>query len=197
MSTLEEIRDALEVLSDSGTRKEDIVVLHCNTEYPTPFKDVNLKAMQTIKDELGVKIGYSDHSLGIEVSIAAIALGAEIIEKHFTLDRNMEGPDHRASLMPEELKNMVSAIRNIEEALGDGIKKPSPSETKNMRIARKSIVAAKHIKKGDQFSDQNITTKRPGHGINPMSWDQIIGQKAIHDYSVDELIEMNELKSKT
>lgn len=190
MADLSEVKGALNILIHSGTSKENITVLHCNTEYPTPFEDVNLRAMLTIRDELGVKVGYSDHTLKIEVPVAAVAMGAEVIEKHFTLDRNMEGPDHKASLEPDELKSMVRAIRNIEKALGDGIKHPSPSELKNRPIARKSIVAARDIRKGEPFTEENITAKRPGTGISPMQWDEVIGQKATRDFTVDELIEI-------
>ena len=180
----------MDVLISCGTDKKDITILHCNTEYPTPFDDVNLKAMLTIKDELSMKVGYSDHTLGIEVLVAAVALGAEVIEKHFTLDKNMEGPDHRASLEPDELKAMASAIRNIEKAMGDGIKKPSPSELKNKPIVRKSIVAAKDIRKGEAFTEENLAAKRPGTGISPMRWDEISGRIAKRDFSADELIEI-------
>ena len=185
-----EIKDALEALVKAGTEKEDIAVLHCNTEYPTPMEDVNLKAMLTMRDALGVSIGYSDHTLGIEVPIAAVALGATVIEKHFTLDKNMEGPDHNASLEQVELREMVTAIRNIEDAMGDGIKRLSPSELKNKPVVRKSIVAVMDIKTGDMFTADNITTKRPGTGISPMEWDSIIGRKAIKDFNEDELIEL-------
>jgi len=189
MSSLEEVRDALNVLIESGAEKEQITILHCNTEYPTPMKDVNLKAMLTIKDELGVNIGYSDHTLGIEVAISAVAMGATVIEKHFTLDRNMSGPDHAASLEPEELKAMVTAIRNIEKAMGDGIKKPSSSETKNISVARKSIVAKMPIKKGELFTEENLTVKRPGTGISPMEWDRLIGKRSNIAYTTDDFIE--------
>jgi len=188
MADLSEVKTALDILTLSGTDKENITVLHCNTEYPTPFEDVNLKAMLTLRDELGVKVGYSDHTLGIEVSVAAAALGAEVIEKHFTLDKNMEGPDHQASLEPYELKGMVAAIRNIEKALGDGIKCPSPSELKNNPITRKSIVATRDIKKGEVFSEENITVKRPGDGISPLNWDKIIGKISPKNFKADELI---------
>jgi len=188
MSTLDEVRNALNILIESGAEKEQITILHCNTEYPTPMEDVNLKAMLTIRAELGVKVGYSDHTLGIEVPISAVALGATVIEKHFTLDRTLPGPDHAASLEPDELKSMVQAIRNIEKALGDGVKQPSPSETKNISIARKSIVAKKPIKKGERFSEDNLTVKRPGTGISPMGWDKIIGKESIKDYSKDQMI---------
>jgi len=188
MADMGEIEDALDVLTASGTPKEDITVLHCNTEYPTPFEDVNLNAMLTIRDAFKVKVGYSDHTLGIEIPIAAVALGARVIEKHFTLDKNMKGPDHKASLEPKELKTMVEAIRNIKKALGDGVKKPSPSELKNKLIARKSIVAAKSIKASEIFTADNLTVKRPGTGISPMRWDEIIETKAKRDYQEDELI---------
>jgi N,N'-diacetyllegionaminate synthase len=188
MSTLDEVHNALNILIESGADKEQITILHCNTEYPTPMKDVNLKAMLTIKDELGVNIGYSDHTLGIEVPIAAVAMGATVIEKHFTLDRNMPGPDHRASLEPVELREMVTAIRNIEKAMGSKVKEPSPSEIKNMPIARKSIVAKNPIKKGELFTEENLTVKRPGTGISPMEWNTIIGKAASSDYKMDDLI---------
>jgi N,N'-diacetyllegionaminate synthase len=188
MSNLQEVGDALTVLINSGTLKENITVLHANTMYPTPMEDVNLNAMLTIQREFSVSVGYSDHTLGIEVDIAAVAMGATIIEKHFTLDRAMEGPDHKASLNPKELKSMVVAIRNIEKALGVSEKKPSPSEIPNIYIARKSIVADKNIKKGEFFSKENITTKRPGNGISPMKWDSIIGTAAARSYRADDLI---------
>lgn len=188
MSTLEETESAVKVLTENGCM--DITVLHCNTEYPTPYQDVNLKAMLTIKERLGVGVGYSDHTRGIEIPIAAAALGAEVIEKHFTLDKKMEGPDHKASLEPDELQAMVKAIRNIELALGDGEKKPSESEKKNIDIARKSIVARCDISKGETYTEENLTTKRPGKGISPMRWNEIIGQKAIRNFSADELIEL-------
>ena len=190
MSTLGEIKYALDVLNKNGTKKDNITVLHCNTEYPTPFEDVNLLAMIEIKNKFNVKVGYSDHTLGIEVGIAAVALGAEVIEKHFTLDRNMEGPDHKASLEPAEFKQMVKSIRNIEKALGDGNKKPSKSELKNINIARKSLVAAKTIKKGERFTEENMCTKRPGTGIFPMKWDAVIGKTAKRNFEIDELIEI-------
>lgn len=188
MCDLREIRDAIDVLIKVGAKKESITVLHCNTEYPTPMEDVNLKAMNTIAKELNVKIGYSDHTLGIEIPIAAVALGATVIEKHFTLDNTMEGPDHLASLMPADLKAMVIAIRNIEKAIGHGIKELSNSEKKNIAIARKSIVANIDIKKGTIFTSENITVKRPGNGISPMLWDSVIGTIATKDYFEDELI---------
>ena len=189
MATLKEVEDALNVLEEAGTPKDEVTVLHCNTEYPTPMEDVNLTAMLTLRDELGVKVGYSDHTLGIEIPVAAVALGATVIEKHFTLDRGLSGPDHAASLEPDELKAMVIAIRNIEKAMGDGVKKPSPSETKNIPIARKSIAAKKSIKKGDRFSDDNLTIKRPGTGISPMEWDAYMGKSADREYQMDELIQ--------
>lgn len=188
MSTLEEIKEAVDVLKNNGST--DITVLHCNTEYPTPYKDVNLQAMLTIKNELGAAVGYSDHTQGTEVPIAAAALGAAVIEKHFTLDRNMEGPDHKASLEPEELRAMVRAVRNIETAMGDGTKKPSESERKNIEVARKSIVAKRLIRKGEAFSEDNLTTKRPGSGISPMRWNEIVGKTAVRDFTEDELIEV-------
>lgn len=188
MADLGEIEDALDVLTESGTPIENITVLHCNTEYPTPFEDVNLRAMLTIGHAFGVAVGYSDHTPGIEVAVAAVALGAAVLEKHFTLDRNLPGPDHKASLEPDELKAMVQAIRNIEKALGDGIKRPSPSEVKNKPIARKSLVATQPIKTGELFSADNITAKRPGAGISPMRWDEVLGQVAQKDYEKDELI---------
>lgn len=189
MATLGEIENALNVLRINGC--EDITVLHCNTEYPTPMEDVNLKAMLTIKEAFKVKIGYSDHTLGIEVPIAAVAMGAEVIEKHFTLDKMMEGPDHKASLSPEELKQMVISIRNIEKALcGDGKKTPSKSEIKNKEIARRSIVAAKKIEKGTLLTEDNLVIKRPNNGINPMRWDEVLGKIAIRDFEEDELIEI-------
>ncbi len=190
MADLKEIEHALNILIKAGTSKEDITVLHCNTEYPTPMEDVNLHAMLTIRDTFKVKVGYSDHTLGIEVSIAAAALGATVIEKHFTLDKNMAGPDHKASLEPSELMAMVMAIRNIENALGNDIKNSSKSELKNISIARKSIVAFKDIKKGDIFTEANITVKRPGTGISPMEWDKVIGMIAKKDFKEDELIEL-------
>jgi len=187
MSNLGEVGDALNILINAGTSKDNITVLHANTMYPTPMEDVNLNAMLTIQKEFSVAVGYSDHTLGIEVDVAAVAMGASCIEKHFTLDKTMDGPDHKASLEPEELKAMVDAIRNIEKALGSSKKKPSPSETVNIDIARKSIVASQ-IKKGDKLSSKNITTKRPGTGINPMKWDEIIGTSAKKDYRMDDLI---------
>lgn len=188
MADINEIGDAINVLAKSGANNSDITVLHCNTEYPTPMKDVNLLAMNTIKNTFDIAVGYSDHTLGIEIPIAAVALGATVIEKHFTLDRTMEGPDHKASLEPEELKAMVKGIRNIEKALGHGRKEPSESEKKNKEIARKSIVARTVINKGDVFNENNITVKRPGSGISPMLWDKIVGKVATKDYEEDDLI---------
>lgn len=191
MATIDEIKDAVKVLIDNGVSKNKITILHCNTEYPTPMEDVNLKAMLHIQRELGVPVGYSDHTLGIEVPIAAVALGATVIEKHFTLDKTLPGPDHKASLEPEELKAMVMAIRNIEKAIGgSGLKEVSKSEEKNKPIARKSIIASTDIKKGDIFTPENLTVKRPGIGISPMRWDEIIGKEAKRDFQEDELIEL-------
>lgn len=191
MANMEEIKAAVQVLFLENIKEDQITILHCNTEYPTPMEDVNLKAMLDIKQKLGVKIGYSDHTLGIEVPIAAVALGATVIEKHFTLDRNLPGPDHKASLEPDELKAMVLAIRNIEKAIsGSGKKEPSPSEIKNKEIARKSIFAACPIKEGETFTLKNLTVKRPGSGISPMYWDEVIGKKAKHNFANDELIEL-------
>jgi N,N'-diacetyllegionaminate synthase len=188
MSTLAEARAAVKVLKDHGSR--DITMLHCNTQYPTPYEDVNLKAMLTLRDELGIEVGYSDHTKGIEVPIAAAALGAVVVEKHFTLDRNMEGPDHKASLEPDELKAMVAAIRNIEKALGNGIKEPSKSEKRNIEIVRKSIVAKCDISKGELFTEDNLTTKRPGTGISPMRWNDVVGRIATKNFKEDDLIEL-------
>jgi len=188
MANLDEIGDALDILIASGASKEQITVLHATTEYPCPIEDVNLRAMHTIAETFRIKVGYSDHTNGIEVPIAAATMGATVIEKHFTLDKAMEGPDHKASLEPSELVEMVRGIRNIEKALGDGIKKPSPSEVKNMSVARKSIVAGKTIRKGEILNTENITVKRPGNGISPMRWDDILGTKAMKDYSADEQI---------
>ena len=188
MADIGEIEDALDVLIEAGTLKENITVLHANTMYPTPMEDVNLRAMVTIGNTFDIAYGYSDHTLGIEVDIAAVALGASCIEKHFTLDKTMEGPDHKASLEPDELKTMVVGIRNIEKALGSKVKKPSPSEKPNMQIARKSIVASCNIQKGERLSEENLTIKRPANGINPMRWDEIIGSIATKDYKEDEAI---------
>jgi N,N'-diacetyllegionaminate synthase len=189
MATLEEVRAAMEILLAAGVKKDDLTILHCNTEYPTPIENVNLKAMLTIRDELGVKVGYSDHTLGIEIPVAAVAMGATVIEKHFTLDRILPGPDHAASLEPDELKAMIQAIRNIEKAMGNGVKQPSPSEAKNIPIARKSIVAKKPINKGERFSEDNLTVKRPGTGISPMEWDKKIGELSNKEYKAEDLIE--------
>lgn len=189
MCTMEDIEAAINVFLAENISKENITILHCNTEYPTPMIDVNLLAMNQIREVFGTAIGYSDHTLGIEVPVAAVALGASVIEKHFTLDNTMEGPDHAASLEPNQLKEMVKAIRNIEQAIsGDGIKKPSESEMKNIAIARKSIVASAQISKGEIFTEENLTIKRPGTGISPMKWDEVIGKVASKDYSTDDLI---------
>lgn len=190
MATLGDIEAAIRVIEESGTERSKITVMHCTTEYPTPMEDVNLSAMQNIGSAFGVDIGYSDHTAGIEVAIAAVALGARVIEKHFTLDRELPGPDHRASLEPSELRSMVSGIRNIEKAMGDGIKRPSPSELKNIPVARKSLVASQVIKVGDEFNDLNIMAKRPGIGVSPMRWNEVIGRKSTKDYRPDELIEL-------
>ena len=190
MCEMDDISAAMNVLLNNGVRRNQITILHCNTEYPTPYEDVNLLAMQLIQEEYQVPVGYSDHTKGIEVPIAAVALGASVIEKHFTLDRNMEGPDHKASLEPDELKAMVSAIRNIEKALGSGKKTVSESERKNIAIARKSIVAASPIKKGDILTEENLTVKRPGTGISPMRWEEVVGTKAIRDFNEEDLIEI-------
>ncbi|HIP43951.1 MAG TPA: N-acetylneuraminate synthase [Sulfurospirillum arcachonense] len=188
MADIGEIEDALDVLVEAGTLNSDITVLHANTMYPTPMEDVNLRAMVTIGNTFDVAYGYSDHTLGIEVDIAAVAMGASIIEKHFTLDKTMEGPDHKASLEPNELKDMVKAIRNIELALGSSVKKPSKSEKPNIDIARKSIVVKYDIKKGDTLTEKNLTTKRPGTGISPMRWDEVVGSVVSQDYKEDDLI---------
>jgi N,N'-diacetyllegionaminate synthase len=188
MANLAEIQEALNVLIDAGAKRDTITVLHCNTEYPTPVKDVNLNAMLTIGQEFNLDIGYSDHTLGIEIPIAAVAMGATIIEKHFTLDRTLPGPDHAASLEPHELSAMVKAIRKVELALGDGVKQLSPSEQKNIEFARKSIYAKKYINKGELFTAANLTTKRPGKGISPMKWDEIVGSRATRNYQPDESI---------
>jgi N,N'-diacetyllegionaminate synthase len=188
MASMEEVVNAVNILVENGASKGRITILHCNTEYPTPMKDVNLRAMITMRDELGIKIGYSDHTLGIEIPIAAVTLGATVIEKHFTLNKQMKGPDHAASLDPEELSSMVAAIRNIEVALGDGIKKPSESEIKNIGIVRKSIVAGRNISKGEVLSEDNLEVKRPGTGLSPMEWDRVIGTAASRDFQQDEII---------
>lgn len=188
MSNLDEIEMAIRILKDNGCG--EVSLLHCNTQYPTPFQDVNLLAMLTMKDRFGLTVGYSDHTPGIEVPVAAVAMGAKIIEKHFTLDKNMVGPDHKASLEPDELAAMVIAIRHIEQALGDGEKKVSDSEQSNILIVRKSIVARRFIKTGELLTEENLTTKRPGTGISPMRWNEVIGTKAIHDFEEDDLIEI-------
>lgn len=190
MCELTDIEAALNVLLQFGVTKEQITILHCNTEYPTPFADVNLKAMLEIGEKFSVQIGYSDHTKGIEVPIAAVALGATVIEKHFTLDKNMEGPDHKASLEPDELKSMVSAIRNIEQALGSGHKTISESERKNIEIARKSIVASCPIKSGELLTEENLTVKRPGNGINPMRWNEVVGTRAIKSFNEEDPIQL-------
>jgi len=190
MATLGEIEAALDACEIAGTPRSRVTVLHCNTEYPTPMSDVNLRAMCSIRDAFGVAVGYSDHTLGIEVPIAAVALGATVIEKHLTLDRNLAGPDHKASLEPDEFAAMVRVIRNIEQAMGDGIKRPSPSEAKNKPIARKSLVAARSIKAGERFTPENLTAKRPGTGVSPMRWDEVMGRTATRNYGADEMIEL-------
>ena len=187
----DDIAKAIEVLERFGKKRDEIVVLHCNTEYPTPMEDVNLLAMKDIAERFGVSVGYSDHTQGIEVPIAAVALGACVVEKHFTLDRNMEGPDHKASLEPEELQEMVKAIRNIEKAVsGDGKKRVTGSERKNIAVARKSIVAARAIKKGELLTEENLTMKRPGTGISPMLWEKVLGTKAVRDFDEEDMIEI-------
>lgn len=187
MCEIQEIKDAVEVLERNGS--SNIILLHCNTQYPTPYEHVNLSAMHTIRKATGKDVGYSDHTLGIEVPIAAVALGAIVIEKHFTLDKDMEGPDHKASLSPQELKAMVEAIRHLENAIGSGVKEPSPSEKANKTVARKSIVASRNIKKGEIFTEENLTVKRPGSGISPMRWKDVLGTCAVRDFKEDELIE--------
>ena len=190
MATLGEIEAAIDALEQAGTPRAKMTVLHCTTEYPTPMNEVNLRAMQSIHAAFGVAVGYSDHTSGIEVAIAAVAMGATVIEKHFTLDRSLPGPDHQASLEPAELKAMVTAIRNIEIALGDGIKRLTPSEAKNKLVARKSLVASRPIRAGDTFSVQSVTTKRPGTGISPMRWEEVMGRTAHRSFAIDELIEL-------
>jgi N,N'-diacetyllegionaminate synthase len=194
MSTLEEIGEAIEVLYSVGVKKDDLTVLHCNTDYPTAMEDVNLTAMNDIKDKFDVRVGYSDHTLGIEVPIAAVSLGATVIEKHFTLDRTMEGPDQKASLEPNELTQMVTSIRNVEVALGNGKKAPTLSELKNREIARKSIHMLKDINAGEALTEENLTTRRPGNGINPMEWDEIIGRKVLNDLEEGDILTLNDLK---
>ena len=188
MSNCTEILDCISVLKEHGAGR--LTLMQCNTQYPTPYEDVNLNAMKTMRELTGLSVGYSDHTEGIEVPIAAAALGASVIEKHFTLDRNMKGPDHKASLEPGELKAMVSAIRHIEKALGSGEKKISPSEAENVAVARKSIIASRFIKKGEELTENNLTTKRPGDGISPMKWPQILGTRAVRDFEEDEKIEL-------
>ena len=190
MSRLGEVDDAVDVLLDGGLTLDMITLLHCNTEYPTPYTDVNLRAMLTLRDAISCRVGYSDHTPGIEVPVAAVALGAEVIEKHFTLDKTLPGPDHVASLDPAELKAMVSSIRHTEAALGSGRKEVSRSERKNIAIARKSIIAARPISKGERFSHDNLTVKRPGNGLSPMLWDTVVGLEAPRDFELDELIEL-------
>ena len=189
MSDLKEVAAAMDALVQAGTVRSEITLLHCSTEYPTPMVDVNLHAMLTLGRELGVPIGYSDHTQGIEVAIAAVAMGATVIEKHFTISRKLPGPDHKASLEPEELKAMVAAIRNIEQAMGDGIKRPCAGELDNLPVARKSIVAARPIRVGELFSEENLAVKRPGTGLSPMTWDRVIGRRALRSYDPDDLIE--------
>lgn len=188
MSTVDEVRDAIKVLKDNGSG--NITLLHCTTDYPTPYEAVNLNAMKTLEKEFGLPVGYSDHTNGIEVSVAAVAMGAKVVEKHFTLDRNLPGPDHKASLEPDELKALVKAVRNVEKSLGSFEKKPSESEIKNIAIARKSIVAARDIKEGEILTEENITTKRPGNGVSAMRWNEVLGTRAIRGFSEDELIEI-------
>lgn len=188
MSDIDEIEEAINILKDNGC--QNIILLHCTTEYPAPYADINLRAMDTLKQKFNLPVGYSDHSSGIEIAIAAVAMGATVIEKHFTLDRNMEGPDHKASLEPHELKDMIKSIRNVELAIGNGEKKPSESEIKNIAIARKSIIAKCSIKKGETFTDNNVTVKRPGNGISPMRWFEVLGKTAVRDFEEDELIEI-------
>jgi N,N'-diacetyllegionaminate synthase len=190
MSTMNEIEDAIAVIEKSGTPRSKITILHCTTEYPAPFNEVNLLAMINIREKFGLNVGYSDHTAGIEVAIAASALGASVIEKHFTLDRNLPGPDHKASLEPAQLKLMIESIRNIEVSLGSGVKGLSLGEMKNLKIVRKSIVTTKEIKEGELFTNENITAKRPGTGISPMRWDEVLGKKAIRNFMADELIEL-------
>lgn len=188
MSTIEEVRECYELLKKNGAG--EITLLHCTTQYPTEYEDVNLKAMLTLEKEFGCKVGYSDHTRGIEIPVAAVAMGATVIEKHFTLDKTMEGPDHKASLEPNELSNMISMIRHLEKALGNGEKVPADTEIPNKAVARKSIIAKRDIAKGEVLSEENITTKRPGSGISPMKWNEVIGTKAIRDFVEDELIEL-------
>jgi N,N'-diacetyllegionaminate synthase len=190
MATLDELGAALAVLEGAGTPRRQITVLHCTTEYPTPMADVNLRAMLTIRDTFGVDVGYSDHTSGIEIAVAAVAMGASVIEKHLTIDRCLPGPDHRASLEPAEFASMVGAIRNLERAMGDGIKRPCAGEARNAAVVRKSIVAVRPIREGEPFSEANLTVKRPGTGVSPMQWDDVIGKPAPRDFAPDELIEI-------
>jgi N,N'-diacetyllegionaminate synthase len=190
MATLDEIQQAIDVLEKEGLRREQITVLQCTTQYPAPYEDVNLRAMLALRERFGVAVGYSDHTLGIEVAIAAAALGASVIEKHFTTDRSLPGPDHQASLVPEELASLVRSIRNVGRALGDGIKTVTASESANRAIVRKSLVAAVAIRRGEQFSEHNVTAKRPGTGLSPLLWDEILGKKASRDFAADELLEL-------
>ncbi len=190
MADLREIREALRILTAAGTRKAQITLLHCNSAYPSPFKDANLLAIPRMKSALGMEIGYSDHTLGIEAAAAAVALGAVIIEKHLTLDKRLPGPDHKASLDPAELRALVKAVRNVESALGSGIKRPSPSETANITHVRKSIIASRDIGRGERFNEENLTVKRPGTGLSPMQWDRVIGRKAVKAFHQDELIKL-------
>lgn len=188
MSTMQEVHDAVDILKRNGCG--ELVLLHCTTQYPALYEDVNLNAMLTLKREFGYEVGYSDHTKGIEIPVAAVAMGAVVIEKHFTLDRNMKGPDHKASLEPDELSAMVTSIRNVESALGNGVKKPTESESMNKTAARKSIIAARSIKKGERLNENNLTTKRPGNGISPMKWYEVLGTIAVRDFQEDELIEL-------
>ncbi len=188
MATIDEIAEAVDVLTANGLNRHDITLMHCNTQYPTPMADVNLLAIGRMRSRLGLEVGYSDHTLGIEVPVAAVALGATVIEKHFTLDKSLPGPDHKASLSPAELKAMISAIRNIDLALGDGNKRVTDSERENRAVARKSIVAAKHIRKGEILTDDNLTAKRPGTGLSPMLWPSVVGTRAVRDFAPDEQI---------
>lgn len=196
MANLNEIQDAMEVLFQFGLSKDQITILHCNTEYPTPMNDVNLKAMITIQEELGVAVGYSDHTLGIEVPIAAVALGARVIEKHFTLDRNLPGPDHKASLEPQELKAMVNSIRNIELAIsGSGLKEPSSSELKNIKIARKSIYLKRNYKKGERINEKDMIALRPQNGISSMDWELVKGKKLLKDYNKESSLKVDDIEN--
>jgi N,N'-diacetyllegionaminate synthase len=190
MSTIYDIKDALSILKKNGTEMKNITLLHCTTEYPAPFEEVNLRAITSLKKRFGLDVGYSDHTSGIEISIAAVAIGACIIEKHFTLNRNMIGPDHKASITPKELQNMIAGIRKVEKSLGDGVKKVTKSEKKNIPIARKSIVAKVDIKKGEKFTEKNLCTKRPGNGISPMRFNEVIGKIAYKNFNQDELISL-------